>query len=100
MIERVMKCCVPTVIIALGLSCNTTEPPPPHVHSIELEAVDASCTESWLAVKLAAGLQPRTLTLQRDTQTVLRMNLTASDTLPTGNTPTRSHDPMVCSQSE
>jgi hypothetical protein len=56
-------------------------PPPPSVPSITLETLDASCTEAWLEVKLAAGLQPRTLTLQRDTQTVLSMTLTASDTL-------------------
>jgi hypothetical protein len=62
-------------------SCNTTESPPNGELPLTFSAIDASCTEIWLAVKLAAGAQPRTLTLQRDTQTILTTTLTASDTL-------------------
>jgi hypothetical protein len=62
-------------------SCNTTEPPTNGESPLTFSAIDASCTEIWLAVKLAAGAQPRTLTLQRDTQTILTTTLTAADTL-------------------
>jgi hypothetical protein len=71
-------------ILLLFFFCSCKDDPPPGPGGeaqLQFAAIDASCTESWLAVKLAAGAQPRTLTLQRDTQTILATTLTASDTL-------------------
>ena len=69
------------VLQILLVSCNATEAPPGGEPVLRLAALDASCTEVWLEVKLAAGVQPRILTLQRDTQTVLTTTLIATDTL-------------------
>jgi hypothetical protein len=68
--------CVPT-----AFHCSDSGTEPVGLHGLVLTAEDASCTEVWLEVKLAAGLQPRTLTLQRDTQTVLSTTLISTDTL-------------------
>jgi hypothetical protein len=40
---------------ALALSGCTEAPPEPRVPSIELEAVDASCTEAWLRLRVNDG---------------------------------------------
>ena len=69
------------VLQILLISCNTTDVPPGGEPVLRLAALDASCTEVWLEVKLAAGVQPRTLTLQRDTTTILTTTLTAPETL-------------------
>ncbi|HEX9656733.1 MAG TPA: hypothetical protein VGB89_07455, partial [Bacteroidota bacterium] len=64
-------------------ACDTTEPPPPPPTppNLTLQALDASSTEVWLQVTLRAGIQPRTIIVQRDSITVLNATLTGSDTL-------------------
>jgi len=74
------RCVVPVVFFLLvAFACRKEAPPePPYVRSIELEAVDASCTEAWLKVTLtppAAG-QADSVLIRRDSQTVLTLRLT------------------------
>jgi hypothetical protein len=69
------------VLLFLAFSCNTTEPPVNGNAALHFQAVGASCTEVWIEVKLAPGASPRTLTLQRDSLTILTTALTGTDTL-------------------
>lgn len=40
--------------------------PEPYVRTIELEALDVSCTEAWLKITLTDSKEPRTVMLVRD----------------------------------
>ncbi len=74
---------VVAMLLASLLSTCTDEStqPPSYAPYIGVEVLDALCTEAWIGVQLAAGLQPRALTLQRDSQTVLNFMLTGTETL-------------------
>lgn len=69
------------LLLFLALSCNTTDPPDTGETFLQLKALDSSCTETWLQVKLAAAASQRTITLQRDSLTILTRTLTGTDTL-------------------
>jgi len=64
------------------LSCKENAPPQPpvYVRSIELEALDASCTEAWLKVTLTQTTTDSIL-LTRDGQRVQTLRLTTTDSL-------------------
>jgi len=72
-------------LLLLSFSCNTTDPPPPppqYVRTIELSAEDASCTETWLRVKITDGSQPPfDVRLTRDDQALQTYRLSTPDSL-------------------
>lgn len=62
-------------------SCDTSEPPSGGEPSVQFAAVDASCTEVWLQVKILPGVPQRTIRIQRDSTVILNTTLTATETL-------------------
>ena len=68
------------LLSGLALSCKD-EPVQPRVSSVGVSVEGASCTEAWLKVSLADASGPRTVALQRDGQTVLTIEITASDSV-------------------
>ncbi|MFN0157031.1 MAG: hypothetical protein ACKVRP_03040 [Bacteroidota bacterium] len=82
------------LVLLLGaFSCETTGPPPPANPQIQLLAIDASCTEAWLEIRLPLGIQPRSISLHRDTHLVLSTTLVATETtiVDEGLFPNRSY---------
>lgn len=76
-----MRWCGFTIsLLILVLSCNPADPLPPGEAPMKLEALDASCTEVWLRVALLEGLQPRSVTLKRDTHVVFSGDVLSPDT--------------------
>jgi hypothetical protein len=71
---------LPAVFLA---GCRKDAPPQPYVRSIELKALDASCTEAWLKITLTDSNEPRTVKLTRDDSVTVFSNITlrTSDTL-------------------
>jgi hypothetical protein len=69
---------LPAVILA---GCRKEAPPQPYVRSIDLEALDASCTEAWLRVRFTDSAAPRAFALKRDGQTILSALNSPPDTL-------------------
>jgi hypothetical protein len=69
---------LPAVFLA---GCRKEAPPQPYVRSIDLEALDASCTEAWLRVRFTDSAAPRAFALKRDGQTILSALNSSPDTL-------------------
>lgn len=68
---------------------------------VSLTALDASCTEVWLHVSLAAGFQPRTIQIQRNALPILTTTLLSPETLlvDTGLLPNHEYTySLTCSQ--
>jgi hypothetical protein len=78
-----------TIIITLLLSHSvvtltgcTEFPPEPRVSFLELNAIDASCTEAWLRIRIAANsTPPYDVTLVRDEEHVADLRLFTADSL-------------------
>ncbi len=68
-------------LLLFALSCDTSEPPSGGEPSVQFAAVDASCTEVWLQVKMLPGVPQRTIRIQRDSTTIFNSTITAADTL-------------------
>jgi hypothetical protein len=67
---------------ALALSGCTESPPEPRIPSIELEAIDATCTEAWLRLRINDGsAPPYDIKLARDGEHITDLRLLTSDSL-------------------
>lgn len=88
-----MKRYIAISLLLFAVSCDTSEPPSGGEPSVQFAAVDASCTEVWLQVKMLAGVPERTVLIQRDSTTILNATITASETLivDEGLLPNRSY---------
>ena len=71
---------IAVMVATANFSCrnNGTEPP---TSDFQLIAEDVGVTEVWLRVKATERLEPRTLTLSRDGQTILTIESPPFDTL-------------------
>jgi hypothetical protein len=68
-------------ILLMPVACTDEGTPPADGPLLSLRALDASCTEVWLEVRLAAGVSPRTISLLRDSLPILTTTLRSTDTL-------------------
>jgi hypothetical protein len=74
-------------LLVLAFSCKRqptepTPPPPPPLDGLRLEALDASCVESWLRIRVIDGSSPPfEIALLRDSQTVHTFQLSATDSI-------------------
>jgi hypothetical protein len=83
-IARAIVFLIPIITIIPSVSsCRKDAPPQPYVHTIELEALDVSCTEAWLKITLTDFNEPRTVKLTRDDSVTVFSSITlrTSDTL-------------------
>ncbi len=76
-----MKRYIAISFLLFVVACDTSEPPAGGEPSVQFAAVDASCTEAWLEVKILAGVPQRTVRIQRDSITIFHSTITASETL-------------------
>ena len=79
-------------LLFLGCKENAPPEPPPYVRSIELEALDASCTEVWLKITLTQATTD-SVVLTRNGQTLQTLRLTTADSIliDEGLLPNRSY---------
>jgi hypothetical protein len=73
-----------SVLLAMvALACNTTpsEPPPPRVPKIKLEAGGVGVVEAWIEVSIDSTVQSRQIELRRNRDSVLFVGSIAADTV-------------------
>ncbi len=76
-----MKHYIAISFLLFVVACDTSEPSAGGEPSVQFAAVDASCTEVWLQVKMLPGVPQRTIRIQRDSTTIFNSTITAADTL-------------------
>jgi hypothetical protein len=76
------------LLTMFSFACDTTEAPIGDESSIKMEILEASCTEAWIKIALAKGIEPRTLKIVRssigasgDSTTIFSWGLASSESL-------------------
>ena len=68
------------LILNLIVSCDTTEPPPSN-YKITLESEDASCTETWVNLKIDKSITlPIEIEFKQNDSTIITTNINSNDT--------------------
>jgi len=68
-------------LFVISFSCDTTEPPPVHMPTVQLALDEASVTEVWLRLEFTDLGMPRGFAVQRDGLIVLTGILSSQDTI-------------------
>ena len=76
-----MKRLASATLTLLLLACTDYGVPVVNEPGIKVTPIDATCTEAWLKVTLAAATGSQAIGLKRDGHTVLRVRLSALDTV-------------------
>lgn len=66
-------------LLILVISCETTEPPPSN-QKLTLLVEDASCTETWLNLKIENISLPTEIVLKQNDTTIITTNINSKDT--------------------
>ena len=67
-----------SLLLSLGLSCDSTNPPSNNKLALTFE--DASCTEAWLNLKTENVALPTKTIIKQDDSTVVEANISSNDT--------------------